>query len=80
MTVLNRSITILGATAKVTSFTVYPQLDGTYVVTAVGTATDGASFTEQLTVTQSFGSGVAVLNNMSAAALLALQQANGLST
>lgn len=77
MTIQNKSVTMLGSTAKLTSFTVYPQADGSYVVTAVGTVTDGAAFTDQIASTASFGSGVAVLNNMSAAALQRLRIDNG---
>ena len=65
-------------TAKLSNFTVYPQADGSYIVTASGSATDGASFSEQITVTQSFPSGTAVLDNMAAAALSKLRIANGL--
>lgn len=78
MAIQNKTVTILGATAVLKSFTVYPQADGTYVVTAVGTATDGASFTEQIATTATFGSGVAALNNMAAAALQRLRIDNGL--
>lgn len=80
MPVQNKTITLLGASAKVTSFTVYPQDDGTFRATIAGTCTDGAAFTEQLSTTASYGSGVAVLNSMTAAALMRLRQDNGLET
>ena len=80
MAIQNKTITLLGATAKLASFTVYPQPDGSYVVTIGGSATDGASFTQQLATTANYGSGVTVLNNMAAAALQRLRQDNGLET
>ena len=78
MTIQNKSVTLLGASAKLTSFTVYPQADGSYIVSINGTATDGAAFVDQLATTATFGSGVAVLNNMSAAALQRLRIDSGL--
>jgi hypothetical protein len=78
MTITNKTVTILGSTAKLSSFTVYPQADGSYVVTANGTATDGASFSEQIATSASFPAGTNVLDNMSAAALQKLRIANGL--
>jgi hypothetical protein len=74
----NKTVTFLGASAKLTSFTVFLQQDGSYIVTAYGTADDGAGFTEQISTSKPFGSGVAVLSNMAAAALQALRIANGL--
>lgn len=78
MTIQNKSVTILGATAKVVSITIFPQSDGSYVVTVNGTATDGASFTEQIATTATFPSGTNILDNMSAAALSKMRIANGL--
>lgn len=78
MAIQNKTVTFLGANAKLTSFTVIPQPDGSYVVSIAGTTDDGAGFVEQLATTKSYGSGVAVLNNMAAAALSALRIANGL--
>lgn len=80
MAVINKSITLQGATAKVVSFTVYPQTNGSYVVTVAGTATDGAAFTEQLATTLTIPAATAVLDNMSARALTELRKANGLET
>jgi len=78
MAIQNKTVTFLGSSAKITSFTVYLQTDGSYRVDIVGTADDGAGFVEQIATTKTFGSGVATLNNMSAAALQALRIANGL--
>ena len=80
MAIVNKSITLLGATAKLTSFTVYPQADGSFQVAINGTVTDGAQFTEQITTTANYGSGVAVLANMATAALQRLRTDNGLET
>lgn len=80
MTIQNKSVTILGSSAKLSSFTVFPQADGSYIVTAAGSATDGGSFSQQLAVSQSFPAGTNVLDNMAAAALQKLRQANGLET
>lgn len=78
MAIQNKTVTMLGATAKVSAFTIYPQADGSYIATITGTVTDGASFTDQLSATKSYGSGVAILNNMAAAALQELRIQNGL--
>jgi hypothetical protein len=78
MTIQNKTVTFLGSSAKLTSFTVIPQTDGSYIVNIVGTADDGSGFVEQIATTKTYGSGVAVLNNMAAAALQALRIANGL--
>lgn len=80
MAIINKSVTLLGATAKVVSFTVYPQADGSYQVSINGTVTDGAAFIEQLATSATYGSGVAVLNNMRDAALQRLRLDNGLET
>lgn len=80
MPIVNKSITLIGTTAKLSSFTVYPQADGSFTVTINGTVTDGATFTEQLATTANYGSGVATLNNMAAAALQRLRTDNGLET
>lgn len=80
MAIQNKTITLLGAQAKVVSFTVYPQANGTFVVTVAGTATDGAAFTQQLAATVNVAAGVAVLDNMAARALMELRKANGLET
>lgn len=79
MAIQNKSVTILGATAKVSSFTVFPQADGSYVISAGGTATDSLSGIEQLSLTANFPA-VAVLDNMSARVLTELRKANGLET
>jgi hypothetical protein len=80
MAIQNKTVTLLGASAKVNSFTVYLQADGSYRVTIAGIATDGAAFEEQLAAAISVPSGVAVLDNMSARALVELRKANGLET
>jgi hypothetical protein len=80
MAIINKSITLLGATAKATSITIYLQPDGSYDVTANGTVTDGASFTEQLAAVKHYPAGTNVLDNMSAAALTELRKQNGLET
>lgn len=78
MAVQNKTVTLLGASAKVTNFTVTPRADGSYAVSIVGTTTDGAAFVEHLLADISIPSGVAVLDNMSARALTELRKANGL--
>lgn len=80
MAIINKTVTILGSTAKLTSFTIYPQADGTYRVAINGTVSDGANFIDNIETTASYGSGVAVLNNMSAAALARLRADNGFET
>jgi hypothetical protein len=80
MAIQNKTITLLGATAKVVSFTVYPQPDGTWAVTISGTATDGAVFVQQMTAARSYAAGVAILVNMAAGALLELRTQNGLES
>lgn len=80
MAIQNKTVTFLGASAKLTSFTVFPQADGSYRATISGTADDGSGFVEQIATTATFGSGVAALNNMAAAALQKLRQDNGLET
>ncbi len=80
MAIVNKTVTILGSTAALKSFTVYPQADGTYRVTINGTVSDGASFVDQIETTASYGSGVAVLANMAAAALQRLRTDNGFET
>lgn len=78
MPIQNKTVTILGSSAKVSAFTIYPQTDGTYVATITGTATDGSTFVQPLAATRVYGSGVATLNNMAAAALTELRTQNGL--
>jgi len=80
MTIQNKTVTMLGSTAKVTSFTIYPQADGTFVATINGTVTDGAAFTDQLAATQTYPSNTTVLSNCAAAALTELRKQNGLET
>ena len=80
MALTNKTVTVLAATAKVASFTVYPQAGGAFIVTVSGSATDGASFTEQLAATVNVPAGVAVLDNMAARALTELRKANGYET
>jgi hypothetical protein len=80
MPIVNKSVTMLGASVRVTSFTIYPQPDGTYRAAVNGTVTDGGQFLDQLEATASYGSGVAVLNNMAAAALTLLRTQNGFET
>ncbi len=80
MAIVNKSITLLGSTAAVSSFTVFLQPDGSYRVGVNGTVTDGASFMEQLAAQKSYPAGTNVLDNMSAAALTELRKQNGLET
>lgn len=78
MAIQNKTVTILGAQTKVTSITIAPQADGSYLVSVGGTATDGAGFTEQIYASASFPAGTTILDNMSASALSKLRIANGL--
>lgn len=80
MAIQNKTVTLLGANAKLISFTVFPQPNGTFVVTINGTVDDGAAFTDQLAASVSFPAGIAVLDNMSNRALIELRKANGLET
>lgn len=80
MTILNKSITYQGALTTVVSITIFPQANGSYIVTANGVASDGAGNTQQISVSASFPAGTAQLDNMAAAALQKLRQANGLET
>lgn len=80
MAIQNKTVTLLGANAKLVSFTVYPQASGAYSVVINGVVDDGAGFTDQLSASVNFPSGVAVLDNMSARALTELRKANGLET
>lgn len=80
MTILNKSITLLGASTTVTSIAIYPQTGGGYIITANGVATDGAGFTDQIQATKSYAPGTGVLDNMSAAALTELRKQNGLES
>lgn len=80
MALQNKTITLLGASAKLSSFAVYPQADGTFRVTISGVADDGAGNVDQIAATVQFPSGVGVLDNMSARALTELRKANGLET
>lgn len=79
MTILNKSVTFQGALTTLTSYTVY-MVPGGYSITAVGVASDGGGNTEQITTTQFFPTGTAVLDNLAATALQKLRQANGLET
>lgn len=78
MAIQNKTITFQGALTTVTSITVYPQSGGGYVVTANGVASDGAGNMQQISVSATFPAGTATLDNMAAAALMKLRQANGL--
>ena len=78
MAIQNKTVTILGSTAKVSSFTVYPQADGSYAVSVAGSANDGALFSEQIATSTTFPPGTAVLDNCAAKALQILRIANGL--
>lgn len=80
MPIVNKSVTMLGSTVKVTSSTIYPQPDGTFRAMVNGTVTDGGQFLDQLEAVSTYGSGVAVLNNMAAAALTLLRTQNGFET
>ena len=80
MTIINKSITLLGASTKAVSFTVYVQADNSYTVTATGIATDGAGFNDQIAATKNYPAGTNVLDNMAAAALTELRKQNGLET
>lgn len=80
MAIQNKTLTLLGASVKLEVFQVYPQADGSYVVSISGVVTDGAGGTQAISTRATFGSGVAVLNNMAAAALQRLRVNNGLET
>jgi hypothetical protein len=80
MPIQNKTVTILGSTAKLSNFTIYPQDDGTFRVSINGTVSDGGSFVDQISATGSYGAGVAPLVNMAAAALTKLRTDNGFET
>jgi hypothetical protein len=80
MALTNKTVTLLAANAKATSFTVLVQTNGSYVVTANGTVDDGAGFTNQLAATKSYPAGTTLLDNMTATALTELRKQNGLET
>jgi hypothetical protein len=78
MAVQNKTVTLLGASTKVTSITISPQPDGSYIVMVIGVATDGAGFSEPISTSLPFPAGTTVLDNMEATALSKLRIANGL--
>ena len=78
MTVVNKSITYQGSLTTVVSITVYPQANGSYVVTANGVETDGSGNSNSISASATFPPGTATLDNMAAAALQKLRQQNGL--
>lgn len=80
MPIQNKTVTLLGASTKLVSFTIFPQADGSYRVSVAGTADDGSGFTEQLAAAKSYPAGTAVLDNISAVALSELRKQNGLET
>ena len=80
MPIVNKSVTMLGSSVKVTSFTVYPQPDGSFRAVVNGTVNDGGQFVDQLEAVSTYGSGVATLVNMATAALTLLRTQNGFET
>lgn len=78
MAIQNKSVTITGASTKLTSVTLYPQLDGSVVISAIGTASDGSATPVSLSEARLQATGVAALDNMVARALTELRKTNGL--
>lgn len=79
MTVQNSTTTLVGAQASVTTITIYPQADGSYVCTVTGSTKDTLNNVQQLKpVTASFPAGTAVLDQVTTAALSKLRIGNGL--
>ena len=78
MTILNKSVTFQGALTSLTSITILPQANGSYVVTANGVETDGSGNSNSISASATFPPGTATLDNMAAAALQKLRQQNGL--
>lgn len=77
MAIVNKTVTILGGTAALKSFSVHPQPDGTFRVSIIGTVSDGANFVDQIETSATFAGNVTALVNMAAAALTRLRQDNG---
>lgn len=78
MAIQNKTVTLQGSLTKVTSITIQPMADGSYIVSVNGVATDGSGFSEPIGTALTFPAGTNVLDNMAAAALSKLRIANGL--
>lgn len=77
MAINNKSVTLLGSTVKLVSYTIYPQPDGSFRATIQGTVSDGAGVVDAIETRATYPSGTAVLDTTSAAALTRLRQDNG---
>lgn len=81
MAITDKTITIRGAQAVVTSVALYPQPDGkVHVVVHGEERSPGGGIVPLDSARQTFPAGVAILDNMLARALRELRLANGLET
>lgn len=78
MAIQDKAITIKGTLTAVASITLYPQADGSVIITAQGSTKDSLGNTVTLNEARLQVTGVAVIDNMIARALNELRKANGL--
>ncbi len=78
MPIQDKVVTIRGTQAVVNSVTLHPQADGSVVLTAFGTSKDAGGALVQLGEARLQVSGVPVIDNLVARALIELRKANGL--
>lgn len=80
MPIQDKVVTIKGAQAVVSSVTLYPQADGSVILTAHGVSKDASGKVVQLEEARLQVSGIAVIDNLCARALIELRKANALET
>lgn len=80
MAIQNKSITVVGAQTAVERITMFPQADGSVVLTAIGKARDLGGLPVDLKEAYLRVTGVAAVDNLVARALIELRKANDLET
>lgn len=78
MAVQNKTTTVVGSSTVLASVTLYPQADGSVILEATGATVDNLGNPVTLAPARIRVSGLAVIDNLCAAALSKLRIANGL--